>query len=377
MEQTGGTLSTMEMRKKNRNRVYHLLVTQPQPRTRQELAKELGMSLPTLTQNIKELSEMGLIAATGTTDSTGGRRPRLISAVPDARFAVGVELTRRHIRLIAVDLLRNELAYRKYKRLFENSEAYGRDLAEYLEEFLTEHNLDRERLLGVGIALPGIISPERNTIKYATTLGILSDTPEHITGDIPYPHTVDNDATCGGLGEWDQDDQENMAYLSLGYGVGGAILMQHCLYEGTERRAAEFGHMCIHPGGKQCTCGKQGCLEAYCSSACLSEELGISVEEFFWRLEQGNPSCRARWEEYLDDLALAVSNIHLMLDCKVVVGRPVSQYLPVYEQTLSERLRKLTPVQNEKSYLAFASKQSRTNSFGAAIRYIRQFIEQI
>ena len=47
------------------------------------------------------------------------------------------------------------------------------------------------------------------------------------------------------------------------------------------------------------------------------------------------------------------------------------------EQTLSERLRKLTPVQNEKSYLAFASKQSRTNSFGAAIRYIRQFIEQI
>ena len=90
MEQTGGTLSTMEMRKKNRNRVYHLLVTQPQPRTRQELAKELVMSLPTLTQNIKELSEMGLIAATGTTDSTGGRRPRLISAVPDARFAVGV-----------------------------------------------------------------------------------------------------------------------------------------------------------------------------------------------------------------------------------------------------------------------------------------------
>ena len=79
-------LSTVEVRKQNRNRVYRHLITLWEPVTKQELAFRLSMSLPTLSQNLNELAEMGLIDRSATTDSTGGRRPRLIAPLPNARF---------------------------------------------------------------------------------------------------------------------------------------------------------------------------------------------------------------------------------------------------------------------------------------------------
>ena len=82
-------LSTVEVRKQNRNRVYRHLISLWEPVTKQELAFRLSMSLPTLSQNLNELAEMGLIDRSATTDSTGGRRPRLIAPLPNARFALG------------------------------------------------------------------------------------------------------------------------------------------------------------------------------------------------------------------------------------------------------------------------------------------------
>ena len=89
--------------------------------------------------------------------------------------------------------------------------------------------------------------------------------------------------------------------------MGGAFLVGGQLYDGVSHRAAEFGHLCLHPGGRRCECGRQGCLEAYCSAARLSDDLGITLEEFFQRLEEGEPSCQELWKSYLEDLATAVS----------------------------------------------------------------------
>ena len=79
--------STTQVRRQNRNRVYRQLTATWEPVTKQDLATQLSMSLPTLTQNLNELAEMGLIDRSVTTSSTGGRRPRLIMPLPDARFA--------------------------------------------------------------------------------------------------------------------------------------------------------------------------------------------------------------------------------------------------------------------------------------------------
>ena len=141
-------LSTVELRKQNRNRVYRYLIGQWKPVTKQELAFQLSMSLPTLTQNLNELTEMGLIDRSITTDSTGGRRPRLIVPLPNARFALGIELTNRDLRIVAINLRKETLASRRVALPFANDETYGEELAGLIEQFLDNNQLDRDRLLG-------------------------------------------------------------------------------------------------------------------------------------------------------------------------------------------------------------------------------------
>lgn len=375
---THAPLSTTELRRQNRNRLYRSLTQQWLPATKQELALRLSMSLPTLTQNLNELADMGLIDRSERSSSTGGRRPTLVTPLPNARFALGAELTGEDLRLAAVNLRQETLGYQKLPLPFENTPDYGRRLADLLEAFLDAHQLDRSRLLGVGLTLPGIISPDQTAIQYAPTIAIRSTTPCRFLESIPYPVRLDNDANCGGFGAWwNREGRQSMAYLSLSRGVGGAFLANGRLYEGSDHRAAEFGHMCLHPGGRRCQCGRRGCLEAYCSAARLSDDLGLSLEEFFSALDQGDLNCRQVWERYLRDLALALTSIHAILDCPVIIGGSVSQYLPPFQGQLAALVEELDPTAQQGSFLTLCPNFSRAVCIGAATHFIADFIRQL
>lgn len=371
-------MSTVELRRQNRNHVFRSLIDAEEPLTKQDLAAGLFMSLPTLTQNLKELDAMGLIDSSCTTDSTGGRKPRLISIIPGARFAIGIELSSGSIRMVALDLKCNQLAFQQFARPFENTDTSAKELAARLEQFLDDNSLSRDRLLGVGITVPGIVNADQTIIEYAPTARIQKMSPAMVNRYIPYSTFLDNDATCGGFAEWwNHTEMENLAYLSLSRGIGGAILVNGSAYDGDHHRSAEFGHMCIHPGGRVCNCGRRGCLEAYCSATRLSDDLHITLEDFFTGLAAGNAAYQNTWETYLDDLALAVSNIHTMLDCNVVIGGAFSQYLPDYLDGLEARLSRLNPFTDDGDYVHFCRYHDRSICVGAALRYIAEFIVKV
>ena len=370
-------LSTVELRWQNRNRVYRYL-TQSAPVTKQDLAQALSMSLPTLSQNLKELTALGLVQRAETADATVGRKPQLISAVPDARFALGAELSRGHVRLAAVDLLENELAFQCLDMPFGNDDRYAAALADAVERFLDENHLDRQRLLGVCLALPGLVGTDRNTLSYAPTLGVRQAVPCVVAAHIPYTVCLENDANCGGFAAWcDRAHGESAAYLSVGRGVGGAVFIDDKLYAGTAHRAAEFGHMCLHPEGRRCGCGRQGCVEAYCSTARLSDELSLSLEAFFTLLNRGDAACEALWADYLDDLALVVNNIHVVLDCDVILGGLLSPFLTPYEARLKARLSALDPFAGEGGYLRLSRRRDHSICVGAALRFTTKFISEV
>lgn len=370
--------SSAELRLANRNRVYRRLYASPSPLTKQELANALSMSLPTLTQNLNDLSRQGLIRNSGVADSTGGRKPRTLSVVPRARYAVGVELSAGHIRMVAIDLLVHELAFQALQRPFSADEAYAADLSAALERFLTEHDLERERLLGVGVTVPGIADHDRQLIRSAPTIGVRELDAGYLSAAIGYPTWLTNDATAGGFAEWwGRTGAEDMAYLSLGRGIGGAILIAGVPYFGRSARSGEFGHMSIHPDGRPCSCGRTGCLEAYCSTARLSDDLGVTLEQFFQALSDGDPRYVRSWESYLDDLAVGILNIHAALDCGIVVGGKLSQFLAGRLDDVEGRLRRLDPDFQESPYLSICRYHAHASGIGAALHFVDRFISQI
>lgn len=370
--------STAELRKANRNRVYRYLYEAKGPVTKQDLARDLYMSLPTLTQNLNELLEQGLIDNSEIANSTGGRKPRILAVVPDARYAIGAEISPGHIRMVAMDLGIRELGYKAAERRFRADESYARELAEDIERFITECGLTREKLLGVGITLPGIVSADQQTVENAPTLKMQCLEVGILTQYIPYPVSLMNDANAGGFAEWwNRTDLTSMAYLSLGRGVGGAILIDGVPYVGARQRSGEFGHMCLHPGGRECSCGRTGCLEAYCSTARLSDDLELTPDEFFEGLKHGDARCAAVWKEYMDNLAIGIVNIHTALDCDVVLGGALTQYMSDHLEELQKCLARLDPFWDGKTYLHLCRYHGKSNSIGAALGFIDSFLNEI
>ena len=368
-----------DRRRQSRSSVYHYLYETRDFCTRQSLAKALDLSLPTIYQNLTELVDAGLVRYAGQSQSTGGRKASGLAIVPEARVAVGVAITEDRLRFSAADLRLNEIAYHKvtHTARFDMDEL-GVLVARELEHFLDKYHIERERLLGVCIALAGVTNPEGTLLLYAPTMHLRNVDLSGLTCRIPYPTYVENDANCSGYAEWFiRGDRENMAYLSLENGVGGAIITGGSVYGGENRRSAEFGHMCVEPGGLPCACGKWGCLEAYCSDWRIRNTLGVSLKEFFEGVEQGRPEYAALWKDFLLHLAVGASNIRMALDCNVVLGGFMSQFLDPYLPMLREFAAANDPFERRADYLQLGVLRSHAVPLGAALHFIQKFLDTV
>ena len=224
-----------ERRRITRNRLYRYLYDAPQGHSKQEMADDLGLSMPTVHQNLAELLQAELVRANGVRGSTGGRRATQIAVAENARFALGISVSGDHFRILAANLRLEEIAYRRSDHPRTESLAeLGRLLAAEIEHFLTDFGLNREKLLGVGIALPAILNADRTRLLTAPTLHLHDADLQPLASAIPYPVQVDNDATSGGYAEWfAQKEKSSIAYLSLEGGVGGARAAErHPLHRG-------------------------------------------------------------------------------------------------------------------------------------------------
>lgn len=365
-------------RRLTRNQIYQYIY-RTSGCSKQEISDSLGLSMPTIHQNLNELTQAGLVRIDGVGESTGGRRPLQLTINENARFSLGVSVTESHFRIVAANLRLDEIAYQKYGHPHcNNMKDLGSFLTADLENFLNRFGLNREKLLGVGIALPAIFNTDRTCVITAPTLNLRDQSIRPLICSIPYPVAACNDATSGGYAEWYvQQDSDCMAYISLEGGVGGAILVNGVPYTGLNGRSGEFGHICVQPEGLSCKCGLRGCLEAYCSSDRISTDLGISVEQFFAGLEAGNLAYQTLWKDYLRHLASALATIRMMFDCRIVLGGYVAQYLTPFLKELRGLTASRDPFDEEAEYISLCHYPKHAVPLGAALHFINLFVEEL
>ena len=368
-----------ERRRQTRSSVYHYLYQSPEPRSKQDISRDLNLSLPTVYQNVSELMNAGLIEYAGASQSAGGRPAMQLRIVPGARCAIGISITGHRLRFAATDLSREEIAYLDLPHnLNVEEEGYSEFVAERLEQFIDENNLDRKKILGVGISLAGIILPEISTVLYAPTLYLRNLSLKALIDAIPYPVLPWNDASSGGFAEWyGSESRESIAFLSLAEGVGGAVLVNGDQYTGNNYKSGEFGHMCVEWNGLPCSCGKRGCLEAYCSAKRLSSDLDITLSDFFAGLEQGKSEYTAIWEDFKKHLIIALHNIRMSLDCDIVLGGYLTEYLKPYLPELREMLAESDPFDRECQYLRISRYSKDSSMLGVALTFIRDYLNSI
>lgn len=368
-----------ERRRQTRSSIYRHLYAAKGFCSKQSRAYDLGLSLPTVYQNLTDLMDAGLVRYSGEQRSTSGRKAMGLDIVPDARIAVGVSITEDRLRFAATDLRLQEIAYKKvYHEPINRFPGFKAFLLQELERFLDEKQIDRTRLLGVGIALPAVISPDSEQITLVPTLQLRDFTLRGLTENIPYPVYIENDATSGDHAEWFmRAGQRNMAYLSLENGVGGSVLGQRSPLHRRQPAQRRIRSYVRGTGGLPCKCGKRGCLEAYCSARRISDDLGITLKDFFAGIEQHNPEYEALWHDVLHHLAIGINNIHMTLNCDVVLGGFLNQYLPRYLPLLREYVAACDPFDSNADYLHLSTLRRHSVPLGVALHFVDEFLEHI
>ena len=381
MRETRGT--NIEVKKNNRNHIFRYLCAQTQTVSNPEIASALSMSLPTVTANTREFIEQGLVRETGELASTGGRRAKALRVAAETGLALGLDITKNHIGLALADLTGSCLAYERIHFPFAHTEDYYRRAGQELEAFFDrcqsrQTELSRSRILGLGISFPGIVDLTMQEITYSHVLGLHAIPFAEVTRYFPYPCQLLNDANAGAYAAGMHAKMpERFFYLSLSNTVGGAVFHHGTLVQGSSFRCGEAGHMTIHPGGRKCYCGKLGCLDAYCAAGILSDAAGGSLEQFFEYLDAGDVKMTALWEVYTSDLAMAVNNILMILDCDVMLGGYVGSRIGAHIEQVREKAAGRNTFSEDGGYIRACSGGNRTAAMGAALGIIETFLEKI
>lgn len=369
--------NSANLKKVNSNRIFKLIY-QKGIISKPEIAYQLGVSLPTVMQNVKSLQDDGLVEEDGVLDSTGGRKAVALTCVKNARMAIGVDITRNHISVVLVNLDGAIVESIREKIPYEDNVEYAKKLGTIVNRFIEQSKVNPEKILGMGVSVPGILSNDQQILIDSHVLQIKNVRCSNLVKFCSFPSIFCNDANAAGTAEmWNKESLESCVYLSLSDSVGGAILLENKLFQGENQRGGEFGHITIERGGRRCYCGKKGCLDSYCAASVLSDLTGGNLSDFFKLLREGDPKIVTAWDDYLDYLATAVNNLRMSFDCSVILGGYVGAYMEDYVVDLRKRAAKLNTFEEDGNYIKVCCYRTEAAAVGAALMHIAPFIDQI
>ncbi len=344
--------------------------------SKSQIAQDLRLSMPTVLTCLKSLFDRGIVLEDGTFESTGGRKAKNIIVNPNLKYSIGVDVTSQHIGMVVIDMTGQVIFNQRIRMKFEPTIDYCRQWSVEINKFIDDSAIDKTKILGVGVAIAGIIDNDAKLMTRSHTLDVTNYSLRNMETALGYPVYFENDANAALMAER-TDDTENLIYISLSNTVGGSIFLNGNIYRGAAKKAGEFGHMVLHPGGKKCYCGKSGCSDGYLSALNLRLNENMSLEEFMELLGSGDKECKELWDKYLDELALLIINIRAMFDSEIIIGGYVGYYIGDYMMELSQKIISYSIFDLDASFLRASVKKREASAAGVAEYFIDKFIDEI
>lgn len=360
----------------NRKQVFNLIYREKRI-SRQQIAEELGLSLPTVTQNLKYLEEGKLIEKNGLFQSTGGRKSVAYTCVSNAQIAIGLHIAKRFVRIVAVDIYGTVFRRDQIEIEYIHRREYYQAIGSFVKGFIKSLNVSSKRVLGVGIAIMALLSLDHQAVTKSVLLGESAATLADFKEFIDYPCQLFRVGEAAANTElWRSPHITDAQYICLDRRLNGILIMNGKIHTGKEHIGGLVEHLTLHPNGRPCYCGKRGCFTEYCSGELLFDEQG--EEEFFRRLRGGDREAGKRWEEYLNDLALAIGSLYAILDCDIILGGTVGLYMNESDRLqLQQLVRRDSLYAPVSDFISLGYKDEDVTACGAAIPYIAEFIANI
>lgn len=372
-------LTNISVKKINRSKVYQYIYRK-KITSKLQIVQDLQMGLSTVSQNLNLLEQDGLLEKNGYFESTGGRKANAIQIVSDFRISIGIGILKNMFHITAVDLYGNALYTNTIPFPYSNTPDYYKQVTDKIKEFIATNQYDEEKILGVSIATQGITSPDHSTVLYGNIMNNTGMILEDFSRYLPYPCYLEHDSKSAAFLElWKHPELDSAVVFLLNRNLGGAIITNHQIHQGSSMHSGTIEHICINPDGPLCYCGNRGCLETYCSANALEQAAGMNIKDFFSLLrEKKSTQLTQIWKDYLHHLAFAMKNINLIIDAPIIISGYLAPYFLEDDIAyLTKHINVSSPFALNKEHIFVGTNGQYTPAIGAALFYVNQFIHAI
>ncbi len=357
-----------------------------------ELAKELNLSIPTVTKFIGEMSEDGYINDYGKLESSGGRHPILYGLNPESGYFIGVDIGRFYLDIGMINF-KGDLIYHKtgIPYNFESTPQALDDLCNIVSEHIARLNIDHSKILNICVDIPGRINPESG---YSFSIFNFSELPlsEVLTERIGYSVCIDNDTRALTYGEYMKgcvNGERDIIFVNASWGLGIGIVIDGKIYCGKSGFAGEFGHINAFDNEILCHCGKKGCLETEASgralhrilleriaageTSILSKNIAaseqITLDEMIDAINKEDPLCIEILEEMGQKLGKHIASlINIFNPELVIIGGTLSLAEDYLTEPIKSAIRKYSlNLVNKDSVIATSKLKGKAGIIGACM----------
>lgn len=389
-----GSGSQRALRAANRSRLVRALRDRG-PSTQADLSRGTGLSAATVSNLVRLLLSEGVVETETTTSS--GRRAVLVSLSRRAgdRFAVGIDIGRRHLRVLACTPARQILGERvrplPVGHLAEDTIACASTM---LDELLVEADLGRADIIGCGVGIPGPIDERTGQIAHGVILPEWVGLPleDHLTTQLGLPVHVENDANLGAIAEiwWgehgvsdleERSGGENLVFVKIGSGIGAGLVMGGRLHRGHIGITGELGHVGVTEYGPVCRCGSRGCLETVASVSTMLDLMRPgdagpepTIDDLIRLAHAGDPATL----RIVEDAGLAIGRVlggvaNLLGPRMIVLGGPVIPLGDLLVDSVKRGLaRWSSPVVAGATDIVMSSLDGRAEALGACAQVLHE-----
>lgn len=249
-------------------------IHQRAPVSRAALAETTGLNKTTVSSLVQELIDNCLVQEVGLTSAGTGRPAVMLTLNPMAGCIVSVEIGVDFTLVIAANFAAEVIWRRKeVHQPQQGQQAITEQVITLLRQAVDAGRQTCDTLLGLAVGVPGLIDQQTGTLLFAPNLG-WQNVPlrQILEQSFDCPIFINNEGNMAAWGEYllgAAGGFNDVLYVSAGVGLGGGIIHNGQLLNGTSGYAGEFGHMTMNPNGEPCNCGNTGCWETQVSQSAL------------------------------------------------------------------------------------------------------------
>jgi predicted NBD/HSP70 family sugar kinase/biotin operon repressor len=384
--------NSITIKKWNLSSIFKTIQTKG-PISRVELAKITGYSPGTVSNHVRTLIEKGYVIETNKGVSSGGRKPVQLIINSNKAYILSIEIEVNQIKTVLFNLDMKMIS--KSTIPIESKDNYLVTLTKLFSEIdrmIGKHHISFDDLLGIGVAVPGLIDKGKGMLEFAPNLGWKAVPIVRVFKDrYSLPIILNNEAKAAAIGERASfyPDINNMVFVSINEGIGCGIFLNGKLYRGASGNAGEFGHITIDTNGPLCHCGNRGCWETFASETYIvnsylklsgrNSQLTKTKREIYQHGKNGDLKIRAIFAETGKNIGIGLVNIinGLSPELLVIGGGIVEIKDFIYDEIIKKLKENALTINYKKTTIRFSKLGSLAAVYGMAELIINERIRFI